>query len=716
MPDVVQAHSEREQLSAHLQRFISAKSFALIGASNDQAKWGFRILSNLIGGGFQGRVYPVNRKETEILGHKAYPDIASLPEVPDIALIALPASQAVQALDEIGRFGVRSVVVITAGFAEAGNRQGEEDLVAVSRKWGMALVGPNCMGFFSSRANMHALMSNCRPNHGGVSFVSQSGNVGTEAMLRSHLHGVGFSLMFSMGNSAVLDSDDYLHFLADDPGTQVIAMYLEGVRHGEDFLDALRYAARRKPVVVTKGGRSAPGFRAASSHSAALATPEAIFSSLVRQAGGTLAGTVEEMMDVATALDLAPLPRGSRVGILTWGGGWGVLAADACADNGMEVPPLSDATRAALDQLLPSFWSKDNPVDLVGSLDHTAHMKILKVMAEAEEFDALIVLGLLSSPDPYNPNPNDLMAAVHMYWGAEVTEEMVRLAKELGKPMIGVTISGGMAPPPEAEGRLPVYPTPDRAVKAAARLVDYSRYLARKSEPPAEIAVDRDKVAALLASAPSGTKLSERESLEILAAYGIPTVSCELVDSEQQAMEAARRLGFPVVLKAGGRGIAHKTERGLVAAGIADAGGLSAAWASINCRLGPGEKAEGLMIQPMLSSTREFTLGVVRDPAFGPCVMFGMGGIYAEALKDVAFRRALLSLEDAQDMMDEVRAGALLSAMRGQPAVDCEALAWALVRLGKLALDFPQIAELDVNPILVPEGRPVAADALIVIG
>ncbi|MFA5787925.1 MAG: CoA-binding protein, partial [Actinomycetota bacterium] len=469
--------------SVHLKRFAEVGSLAFVGASNDNTKWGYRILHNILDGGFTGRVYPVNPKDEEVHGLKAYPSLASLPEVADVALVCVPAPVAARAVEEAARAGVRAVVVITAGFAEAGNSQAEEELARVAREWGLAMVGPNSMGFFSARTQMHAIMSSSRPQHGGVSFVSQSGNVGSQGIGRGHLHGAGFSLMFSSGNAAALDWADYLEFLADDPETRVIALYLEGVRDGHRFLESMQKAVLRKPVLITKGGKTGAGSRAAKSHTAALATSDGLFSGLVRQAGGVLLRSIEEMMDLAAAMDVAPVPAGPRVAIVTWGGGWGVLATDACIAAGLEVPPLSEATRAALDRLLPPYWSRDNPVDLVGGVDHEAHLEALAVLARDPGFDALLVLGMLSSPDPYLGDRADFGLAGDRSWGIQTAEVMTRLVEETGKTMVGVSL-GGVAPPPEALGRLPVYHTPNRAVGVLAGLVQYSRVLGRKARTP----------------------------------------------------------------------------------------------------------------------------------------------------------------------------------------------------------------------------------------
>jgi len=699
-------------VSSYLARFASPRSIALVGASNNPLKWGHRILFNIIEGAYEGRLYPVNPKESEILGLKAYPSVADLPEVPDVALVCVPASAAADALEEAAQAGVRAVAMITAGFAETGNQEAESRLVEVANRWGLAMVGPNSMGFFSARAHARAMMASPRPEPGGVAFLSQSGNVGSQGLGRGHLHGTGFSLFFSVGNAATLDWADYLDFLTDDEKTRVIALYMEGAHDGERLLRSLARAVAVKPVVLTKGGRTGEGSRAAQSHTAALATPEVLFEGVVKQSGAILSNSIEEMMDVATALDVAPLPKGSRVGIITWGGGWGVLATDACVAAGLEVPALSAETVAAIDQLLPPYWSKDNPVDLVGGLDHAAHLEVLNILARDPGFDAILVLGLLSSTDPYLGDGTDLGLAAYRQLGIETAERSIALSQETGKLIIGVSL-GGVAPPPEALGRLPVYHTPDRAVLVLARMAEHAHALARMAEPRIEFEVDRARAAELLAAVPAGASLSERESLELLGAYGIPTVGWELCESLEGASDAAARLGFPVVAKACGRGIAHKTERGLVVAGIRNPEELARAWETLHARLGD-DAAEGILVQAMLSSAREFTVGLLRDPVFGPCVMFGQGGIFAEAARDVSFRTADLSIADAREMISQVRASALLGPLRGEPAVDVEVLAGMLVRLGRLGVDFPQIAEIDVNPVLVPAGSPSAVDALVV--
>ncbi|MFA5786933.1 MAG: acetate--CoA ligase family protein [Actinomycetota bacterium] len=710
------ARSAGDDLQGAMRKFLDAKSFALVGASADPRKWSYHILRNILRVGYEGHLYPVNPKATEIQGVKAWPSIGSLPEVPDVALLALPAKVAAQGLEEIAQAGVRTVIVITSGFAETENFAGEEELVRIAREWNLAMVGPNSMGVYSRPAKLYAIMAPSVPDPGGISLVTQSGNVGGESMRRSHLHGTGFTMVFSVGNGAVLEWPEYLDFFAKHEETKVIALYIEGVRSGPRFLASLARATLTKPVVVLKGGGTGPGSSAARSHSAALATPEALFRGVVRQAGGQVVDTAEEMLDVAAALELAPPPKGPRVGIVTAGGGWGVLCADACARAGLEVAPLSPKTFAALDALLPPFWSRGNPVDLVAPLDSAVRLGALRAVAEAEEFDAVIALGLLFSEDPRFASLDAARTSAYATTTEECSLEMARLVRETGKPIIGVTIGGGAGVPAEVVGRVPTYPTPERAVQALERLLEYGRHLSRPKTDEAKPKAPSHKAAGILRGAPTGTTLSEKESLELLASYGIPTVGWELAGSRREALDAAARLGFPVVLKATGRGIAHKTERGLVVANLDSKARLASAWRTIHSRLRPEDKLDGLLVQSMLSSRREFAVGMVRDPVFGPCVMFGLGGIYAESLKDVSFRAAPLTTADAMEMMEEIRAVALLAPLRGEPGVDRKALATALVRLGRLAADFPQIAEIDINPMLVPGGKPVAVDALVVIG
>lgn len=478
----------------NLETLFNPRSVAMIGASAAPRKWGFLIMLNILKAGYRGKFFPVNPKETSILGFPCYPDVASLPEPVDLAIITTPAHSVSVLIDECGRAKIPNIVLVTADFSETGAEGAklEKEIATKAKGYGINLVGPNTMGIFSAGTNLHALMPMIMPLHGGVSMFSQSGNVGVQMLDYGQQENVGFEKFVSSGNEAVLTIEDYLAFFADDPKTNVILGYIEGVDENSSLIKVAKRVTRKKPVLVMKGGRTATGGKAAASHSGALAGSTAIFRAAFRQAGVIEVSNSQELIDCAKAFSYYPLPKGKRIGIITRGGGWGVLAADACEENGLTVPQLSSELIEKMDKLLPKYWNRKNPIDLVATIAHDPLPECLEMLVKWEEVDAILALGAgfraysfqyaegIEGPQELHDsirfmkelmtqslkNPNDTLVKI------------VELVKETGKPIISVSIGSDYAHKKYSEQYGVVsYPTPERAVRVLRHMAEYSRYL-----------------------------------------------------------------------------------------------------------------------------------------------------------------------------------------------------------------------------------------------
>ena len=455
--------------SADLELLFNPTSVALIGASNDPGKWGHRILDSIVGGGYTGKVYPVNPRSGSILGMTAYPAIGDVPEAVDVALVCTPARDTLQVVRDCAASRVRFQVIIPAGYSEVGGSGSRAERELVEAAGDCRLVGPNTMGIMSTPSDLFAYMSLAHPRPGGVAFVSQSGNLGTQILGRGQRDGIGFSYFASSGNEADLSMEDYLSYFAGESGTDVVLAYIEGFKNARGFLRAAREVTARKPLIAYKAGRTSAGARAARSHCGALASADEISSGGFAQVGVVRARTTEEILDLAKAFSSLPLPRGGRVGILSWGGGWGVVGADMCQETGFEVAPLERGTLEALDRLLPSYWPGGNPVDLVGSLDLECHLECLEVLMTDDSIDSVIALGTISGFPDFKEHDERFLA------------RSIELIREYDKPVMLVKMFEGYKSEfIQAHGSL-VFPSPERAIAALWRMYQY--YLFRQALP-----------------------------------------------------------------------------------------------------------------------------------------------------------------------------------------------------------------------------------------
>lgn len=702
--------------TADLEPLFNPRSIAIIGASSDASKPGGQPLVSLIKNKFQGLVFPVNPKYGQLFGVKCYPDLSAVPGGVDMAIIAVPAAYVPDALTQCAGKGVRVAVIFTSGFAEVGGegKKMQAAMVALARQSGTRICGPNCMGVFSAR---NALFANffitelpqnvLLPDFLG--FISQSGGLGSSIFEMIKDQGIGFTYFVSTGNEADLDFADYLAYMAADDRTKVIGGYMEGVKDGSKLARAAGLARTQgKPVLLIKSGRNAASARAAASHTGALAGSDRVYSAFFRQHNIIRADSVEHMMAVLTILAGGRLPQGNRLCILAGSGGTGVLMADICAARGLELVPLAGETSTALGRLLPSFASAANPVDLTSQvITHPA---------------LLLESGRLVLADP---NVDMLLIC---YWSEQrydpLLEQLVAIARGTDKTVLvlvlGVEEDARRAAHYLYRHRVPAVLNSELAARALAGV---ARYAARQRRPVGEISLEmpagnREKAAGILAGCQPGDILDEHKAKQVLKAYGIPVTAEEAAATPEQAVAAAARLGYPVALKILSPDIAHKTEAGGVKLGLKSPAEVSKAYAEIINAAGqykPDARIEGVLVQEMLPEGVETIAGTGRDAVFGATVLFGLGGIFVEALQDVALRVAPLSFADALEMPDEIQGRRVLEGLRGKPPVNKDALAEVLLRLSRLALDFPQIAELDINPLICYPGGIKAADALIVL-
>jgi acetyltransferase len=690
-------------VSAPLAAFFDPETVAVIGASRDPSKVGGSVLANLRSAGFAGRVVPVNTRAEAVQGVPAVRSVLEVDGAVDLAVITVPAPGVLPALKECAAKGVRGAVVISAGFRETGDegRAREAELRAWLRDQPLRVVGPNCLGWIRPSRRLNLTFAPGLPPVGSIAFVSHSGALAVAILDWARDRRMGFSLFASLGNQADVTETDLLRAVAADAESRVIVGYFEGVADGRAFVQALRAAAAVKPVVLLKAGRSAEGARAVSSHTGALAGSDAAFDAAVRQAGAVRVRTIEELFDLARALESQPLPRGRRLAVLTNGGGLGIVATDAARDAGLEVPPTPEPARNRLQRVLPPTAGLGNPIDLVGDADAARFSNALHALGDAEADLALILLTAQATTDSLGVAR--AISGATRGWSIPVAVAFVG----------GPRVSAGAHAIEDAG--LPCFPFPERAVAALAGMaVLAERRRAPATEPspgvppPAAVAgLER-----LLAAGVSRPGLPDLEPL--LRAYGIGTVPSEVTTTADEVGAAADRLGYPVALKIVSPDVTHKSDVGGVRLGLASCAEVVEAARAMHGRVAarePRVTVAGFMVQRMVPPGRELLLGVVRDPQFGPLVVVGFGGVYVEVVRDTALRLAPVSASAALAMLDELRLAPLLRGIRGEPPVDRAAVAETVSRFSRLAAELPALVEIEVNPLVAWSVGATAVDA-----
>jgi acetyl coenzyme A synthetase (ADP forming)-like protein len=692
-------HAEARSIA----RLLSPRSVAVVGASRDPATVGHQVLRNLLAGGFDGLVYAVNPNADHVASIKSYPTILDVPDDVDLAVVAVPAAAVCEVIRQCGRKNVAGLVVLSAGFAELGAAgvTVQDELRTLARRNGMRLIGPNCIGIANTAIGLNATFSPYAPTPGRVAMQSQSGALGIAILERSARVGIGVSSFVSVGNKADVSGNDLLQYWEDDPGTDVILLYLESFGNPRKFSRIARRVSRRKPIVAVKSGRSAAGVRAASSHTAAMASADVAVDALFRQTGVIRVDTLDDMFDMAVVLGSQPLPTGRRVAIVGNSGGPAILATDACEGAGLAVEELAASTQAALREIVDVNAAVANPVDLVASATPDVYERALRLVLADDSVDAVIVICTPTFAAP----PSD------------VADVLCEIAGSSSKPVVACFLAWPEMPPmlrhDDSDATVPAFPSPERPAHALARAAAYAEWRRRPpgTLPPLEdfdVDAARATVTDFLGETGPGWLPTELVG-EVLRSIGVPWVETVRVGSPEEAMAASARIGDAIALKAAGPDLLHKTDVGGVRLHLDTPEQVADAYREMAARL--GGRMTHADVQRMAAPGQETIVGVALDPLFGPLVMFGLGGVATELLGDQSFRILPVTDVDAHELVRSLRSSPLLFGFRGAAPVDVEALEVLLQRIGRFAELVPELAELDLNPVIVSPSGVEVVDA-----
>ncbi len=691
-----------------LDPVFNPQAVAVIGASRNPGTIGYQIVDNLVSHGFQGVVYPVNPHARAIHSLPAFPSISEVPGPVDLAVVVVPKESVLKVVDECGHQGVKAVIVISAGFREVGGegRGREEVLLEIVRRHGMRLVGPNCMGVMntSPSVRMNATFAPTMPPAGATSFLSQSGALGVTILDYAAEYGIGIRQFVSVGNKPDVSGNDLLEYWEDDDGTRLILMYLESFGNPKNFIPTAQRISRKKPIAVVKSGRTTAGARAASSHTGALVGTDLAIDSLLAQCGVLRAESIEELFDLAMAFEDLRTPAGNRVAIVTNAGGPGIIIADTCESAGLDVVELAPETQARLRGIFPAEASVRNPVDMIASATGESYEVALRIVLDDPGVDAAIAAFV----PPLGVKQADIAASI-----------VAAVEGRREKPVLAVLMGREGLPQGIAElneAGIPAYRFPESAAKALAAMYKHRTWADRPLLEPEVFDVDRVAVEKILDGVEDAdrTQLTEIEALQVFQAYGIPTIPFRVANSVEEAVEAAQEVGFPVVLKVLSPDVVHKTDAGGVHIDLRSEEEVAEAYRSIlESVLKHDETAQicGVIVESFEKDGREVIIGMSTDSQYGPILMFGLGGIYVEALRDVAFRVHPVTRTDAEEMIRAIRGLPLLEGVRGETGVDLDTLAEVIQRVSQLVGDHDRIEEMDLNPFLAVESGGMAVDA-----
>ncbi len=696
-----------------LDYIFRPNSVAVIGASTRKGTIGREILHNIISNEFNGKVFPVNPKASVIHSIKCYSTILDVPDAVDMAIIVVPRDFVPEVAEQCGQKGVRGLVVISAGFREVGGRglELENQVIEICNKYRMRMVGPNCFGVVNAnpQVNLNCTFGKTHPRYGRVGFISQSGALGEAIMNHATVIGLGFSMVASIGNKADISANDILEYWADDPETDIILLYLENFGNPRRFTKIAREISRTKPIVAVKSGRTKQGAQAASSHTGALAELDVGVDALFDQCGVLRVSSVEELFDVAAALSKQPIPKGNRVAIVSNAGGPALLATDALVSLGMRVAPFKPATKNSLKKALSGQGTINNPLDLVAGAGGEHFETALKVLRDEPDFDSIVSIFV----PPVTANQMNVAEAILK--GIKGTKKSVLACfMGAGEDTRGVQHL--------KENGVPVYQFPEAIAKTLSQIDAYRQWLDRPQSLPKNFRVDKKAVQTVLDDAiKSGQdSIIGDKASNILRAYGIPTTECRIASSEKEAITFADEIGYPVVLKVNTPQILHKTEMGAVVIDLRTAKEVRAAFAKLKKKIASVSKKNDrftVLVQEMVTGGVETVMGMTTDPSFGPLIMFGLGGIYVEILKDVAFRINPLNVNNVDEMIRSLKSYPLLTGFRGSEPADIPTLKESLLRLSQLVTDFDQFSEIDINPFISQsgKGKSKAVDARFII-
>ncbi len=693
-----------------LEFLLYPKSIAVVGASRTPGKVGHEIMINLTEGGYEGQIIPVNPSADEVLGLKCMHDLDAYKAVIDLSVVAVPSPLVPQAVKSSIKAGAKAIAVVTAGFREVG-QEGDRlqtEITGLCAKAGVRLLGPNCLGLINTDHRMNASFSKQMPKRGDISVLSQSGAVCTAMVDWATARGLGLAKVVSIGNKADLNETDFLRAFAEDEQTRVIVGYLESITSGEKFIRAARAAASAKPLVLLRAGITKAGMRAASAHTGHLAGHDIAYAAAFRRSGVIRAESFDALFDYSVALSMQPLPKGNRVAIITNAGGPGVMAADAVDQAGLTVATLNSSSASALKEDLPPAAIVGNPIDVLGDADPKRYAAAVQTARADQAVDAIIVI-----------------LTPHAMTKPAETARAIGASSVGGKPILAVFLGSADAMPQRkelADCCLPDYPSPERAVAALRAMYEYQLWRKRPARVVARFPVNRRRVERIIARhlKTNHVQMGEVEAKEILRAYDFNVPAGQVANSTEEAVEVAGRIGFPVAMKVVSPDILHKSDVGGIKLNISSPEAVRDTFDLLTLRVtrrAPEARVRGVYVEKMCVHGLEVVLGMTCDRQFGPLLMFGLGGIFVDVLKDVSCYLAPITADEAMQMLSETRSYALLKAARGQADIDLTAITGALQRISQLATDFPQIKELNINPFIVGSvgTEPMVVDAGITL-
>ena len=698
----------------NLDKLFRPTSVAVIGASERKGSVGNLVMHNLLEGGFEGPIMPVNPKHRAVAGVLTYAQVQDLPEVPDLAVVCTPPDTVPGIIEEVAERGTRAAIILTAGLnrkVDGSDETLQDKILATARAVGLRILGPNCLGLLVPGIGLNASFAHLPALSGNIAFASQSGAMCTAVLDWARARGIGFSHFISMGDAMDTDFGDVLDYLGSDPHTRAILLYVESIHERREFMSAGRAAARNKPVLVIKAGRSSAGAQAAASHTGALAGADAVYDAAFRRAGMLRVDTIEEIFAAVETLARAPKFPGDRLSVVTNGGGIGVMAVDRLAELGGRLAEFSDETKAALDKLLPDTWSHGNPADIIGDAPPERYAGALKTLIAAKESDAVLVMH----------------APTATASSTDAAQAVIDVSHETKAPILANWVGEEAVAPARKmlrDAGIPTYDTPGEAVGAFMHLITYKRNQEILTETPASLPAHFNPATAVARLVIEGhlatgdAMMSEPEAKSVLAAYGIPTVETHIVKTPEDAAKKAQSMGFPVALKVLSPDISHKSDVGGVDLFLDTADAVKASaermLASISEKF-PDANIQGFTVQKMADrpGAHELIVGVTCDAIFGPVILFGEGGTAVEVIADRAVSLPPLNMHLARDMISRTRIWRLLQGYRDRPPVDMDALCLTLVQISQMIVDIPEIAELDINPLLADENGVLALDARI---
>ncbi|MFP4015181.1 MAG: acetate--CoA ligase family protein [Chitinispirillaceae bacterium] len=693
------------------EKLLRPESVAVVGASSSPGKVGYEILNNLISDGFEGEIYPINPKAPEILDKKCYKSLLDVPGPVDLAIVVIKRDLVIPVLKDCATKGTKAAIVITAGFGETGaeGKTLQEEIVKIVRENEITMVGPNCLGLLNPWSKLNASFGGTVGVPGGIALISQSGALLTSVQDIAAEEKLGWSVLASIGNKASLDEVDFLENLKDDDNTKVIAAYLENIARGQDFMRVAERVGKVKPIVILKSGRTSSGAKAASSHTGSLAGADSAYVSAFDRTGVIRAESIEQLFDISMAFSYMPLPAGDRVAVVTNAGGPGIMMSDALEMAGLKVAQLDTETTNKLLDTLPPAGAVNNPVDVLGDATSDMYGKAMEIVLESGSVDSMIVV---LTPQKMTDEDN-------------VAKKIIELSKKYKKPVFSCFMGAESVKEGVEllrDNKIPQYPVPERAAKAMLEMVKYSQYKARPLRVVERFAVNKYPVIKTIKAYRSRelNEIGELDAKAIMKAYNFDVPPGTLATTVEEAGRFADELGYPIAMKISSPDILHKSDVGGVKIGLANRQAVEDAFELMMLRVNrkkPDADLRGVLIEKMVMGGREVILGMNKDPQFGPVLMFGLGGIFVEVLKDVCFGLAPITAEEAMKMIRSTKSYKLLTGARGTKPVDIAAIVQNLQRMSQLVMDFKEINEIDINPLMVgPEGDGAfVVDARIII-